>query len=204
MKKAIPWLSLVLVICCIFCTSRSCRSSKALAQAQADYNALKAASQADQAAADITIHKQTAIIASQDATISTANASIATKAGEIRNLKASLDALHANLPPVAPEVESLPLVINLRQQVSVLTEMVKAGADIIDAKDAEIEAWSEKFDAQADISAAWKAKFDSEFALRIAAENLAGEYHHYAKTGKVWRNVAIVAGAVAAGLVIAR
>lgn len=202
-KLAAPVVIGVLALLSLALLDRNCSSDKALAQAKRDYEALKAWAADEADAAHAALVQAEARIVAQDEIILDKSASISLKNAEIAELRRQLTTAVSE-EPIQPELESEPLVINLRRQIRLTTDMLTLAQGVVEDQRKQLAAWEAKFDAQVEISAAWKRQYENERALRVAAEEMFGLAEKRIKSAKTWRSAAIVAGAVAAGVIIAK
>ncbi|MBV6343484.1 hypothetical protein, partial [Candidatus Magnetobacterium casense] len=105
-----------------------------------------------------------------------------------------------NAEPSAPELESHPLVVNLRQQIDTLKGMFSLATATIADKDKEIALWEKKFAAQVEISEEWKANYNREHVLRLQAEGLFKMAEHKLNVSRSWGKVKSIATVAAAGV----
>jgi uncharacterized coiled-coil protein SlyX len=196
-KKLLPWIALALVSILAFLAVRSCGGpDERYWVAKATYNRAVADAAAKLDAALGTIALQEGTITAANAAIAEKEAKVAQYVGKVSTLTAELRALQ-NSEPAQPELETQPLVINLRAQIGNLTESLSINARVIAEKDGIIADWSAKFDAQAIISETWKAAYEREHRLRLSAEDLNISLEHQAKSIRLFGKVsmATLAGA---------
>lgn len=187
----------------LFALDRSCASNRALEKAKSDYAEQVRVLEADNAIKRDAILKAEETITQQDVAIGRLTSDIDTKNARITLLSGQLANIVGQEPSTTPEIESLPIVINLRAQVARLTEMFSVSQQLVSQENEIIKAWETKFAAQVEITSAWKARYDNEHTLRIACEGLVGKYEHARKSG-IWKTVGYAAGAFALGYVIAK
>ena len=201
MKKYLPIIAGVFALVAIVSFLRSCGLSEKYQKQKLAYTELRAVTDADHAV-------QLLFIAERDKIITTQNEKIEGFVGQVTTYQRQLSVLHSQLeelqneePPTTPEIESLPIVINLRGQVSRLTEMFTLANSIIAEKDKIIQAWEVKFAAQVDISNSWKKQYEDEHTLRLACEGMNKTLESKVRTiafrGKIWTAAALVAGGYA-------
>lgn len=180
---------------------KSCRSDAKLKKAKAEYAEAKAVAEADNEASIHRIDELTNNISHMTNEISQLREDVKVKDSRIVALSTRLDELQ-NAEPVQPELESEPLVINLRGQIAQLTEMFTISEQAGKLKDKEIELWAEKYAAQTAISAEWKKSYDNEHQLRLMSEGIVSGLESRVRGAKFLNKVAVVAvaGAVAYGL----
>jgi hypothetical protein len=198
--KVTAVLVIALAVCCFF-WARSCKSDAALRQSKLEYAGYRAVAEADHEIQQGIIKQSLEVIAQQDTKIGQYIEEINTYHDEITNLSNRLDELQ-NGEPNQPELETEPLVINLRGQIKTLTDMFSLAKQESEAKDRIILAWQDKYNAQVTISEAWKKQYDNEHALRVMAEDLFKSCEHSRKRSQLWGNVKAVAMGVAAGVAV--
>lgn len=201
-----PWPAIIIIglaLLALFALDRSCVADRELAQAKADYEEQVRILEADNALKLDAIAAAERAIAQKDAQISASGIVIATKDRQITLLRSELAVIVVQEPPTTPEVESLPIVINLRAQVSRLTEMFSLSEAARAEQDKVIASWRDKYEAQVTISVAWKAQAENEHTLRVQAESLFKIYEHQRKMN-IWKFVGYTAGAFALGYVIGK
>ena len=203
MAKNIKWLVVALVALGILGLSYA--FYQAFSGPSAKYLALKATydqavkDAAAQHALDLsTIVLNIESIALKDAAIAEKEAKVTRYVGKASTLAAELAALR-NAEPTQPELETQPLVINLRAQIGNLTKLYGVSLDIITAKDGIIADWSAKFDAQVTISETWKSAYERERRLRLTAEDLNKSLEHQGKVSRLYGKLT-TAGLAAAGV----
>jgi chromosome segregation ATPase len=187
----------------LFALDRSCVSSRELAQAKADYAEQVRLLEAANAQATERIGQMTNDIAQRDTNILKLEESVTQKDARITLLSGQLANIVGQEPPTTPEIESLPIVINLRAQVKTLNEMFSLATETINDKDDIIREWEAKFNSQFKITMEWKAMYDNEHALRVQAEGLF-KLSEQARKPNVWKTIGYIAGAAALGYVIGK
>jgi hypothetical protein len=184
-RKLAPWVfCIALLLLALALLDQSCRSNVALKQAKSDYAELKRITEADHAIQQGIILKAEETIAQKDEEIVRLNASVAHKQTAINQLNARLAEV-VGQEPAQPELETQPLVINLRLQIKFLNGLVESNLGIIGDKDRIIQAWESRFNAQVDISEAWKKRYENEHALRVQAEKLFTKSEHARKSNRL-------------------
>ena len=173
--------------------SRSCGLTGKLRQAKLKYEGYKAIVEADHELSRAHIEQLTNEIALKDEKIVTLRGESLAKQERITKLSTRLDELQNGEPPTTPEIEALPIVVNLRQQVATLTEMFTLAQGTIETKDREIELWSKKYDAQVAISAEWKVMYERENKLRLMGGELITGLERSLKISRLKGKVATVA-----------
>jgi len=203
MAKNIKWL--VVALAALSILSLLCALYQAFSGPSAKYLALKATydqavkDAAAQHALDLSmIVLNTESIALKDAAIAEKEAKVTQYVGKVSTLTAELAALR-DAEPIQPELETQPLVINLRAQIGNLTQALSISAEIITTKDGIISDWSAKFDAQATISETWKRAYETEHRLRLTAEELNTTLEHHGDASRLYGKLTM-AGLVAAGV----
>jgi len=203
MAKNIKWL--VVALAALSILSLLCALYQAFSGPSAKYLALKATydqavkDAAAQHALDLsTIVLNTESIALKDAAIAEKEEKVTQYVGKVSTLAAELAALR-DAEPAQPELETQPLVINLRAQIGNLTKLYGVSLDIITAKDGIIADWSAKFDAQVTISETWKSAYERERRLRLTAEDLNKSLEHQGKVSRLYGKLT-TAGLAAAGV----
>jgi len=108
-----------------------------------------------------------------------------------------------NAEPVAPELESHPLIINLRGQINNLTEMFTLSQNVVTTQRQEIEELGGKCIALESIGTEWKQAYEKEHALRVQAEEVFKVCEKRLKVNKGWGTaktvLIVVAGTYIAG-----
>lgn len=196
------WLWALVVGCLLlagFAIDKSCVAGRELAAAKADYAERVRVLEADNAIKQGAILKAEEVITQQNLAIAQANADKAEKDRQILALKATLHDLQDAEPPTTPEVEALPIVINLRAQVSRLTAMFTLSEAKNGDKDRVIVSLQTIVAAKDDVIAAWRGQYENEHTLRVAAEGLFKKSEHARKSNSLVKKVAL---GVAAGAVI--
>lgn len=195
----VMWAALAAYIVCGQC--QSCRLTKRLAVAEAKYQAQVAETAALQAQSDL-------IIAAKTHEAEVAMATADTKSQENAVLKEKVKAqatviadLQAAEPPTTPEVEALPIVINLRAQVRALTQGFTLAQQTIANQDLEIKHLRLVIVDKDIIIAEWEAKFNREQALRLSCQDLSAMYKRELTKFRLTGTVkTVVIGGLAAGL----
>jgi len=195
---------IVLVLVVFYIADCLFQTNERLRKAEADYAELVRVTEADHAIQQGIISEAEARIDEQSAVIAQTTAEVETKDAEIAALKRRLAEEQAAEPPTTAYIEALPVVRSLRAQVSTLSELLALSEAKSAAKDRIIVSKDTIISAQADQIAAWRIQYENEHALRIGAETLIEEFRLARRGAKAWRTAAIVAGAVAAGLIITK
>jgi len=103
--------------------------------------------------------------------------------------------------PSQPELETQPLVINLRGQIKTLTDMFSLADKEIAVRDGIIRAWESKYNTQVDITEVWKRQYESEHNLRLMAEGLVKNLEGRVRIGTLRGRALTIVGAVVVGYV---
>lgn len=193
MGKNLKWIVVALVAALAFFAVRSCGGpDEKYWVKKALYDQFVKDAAARHVTDLATIVTQEGTIAEKDAAIAEKDAKIAQYVGKVSTLSAELVALQ-NAEPVQPELETQPLVINLRAQIGNLTNLYSISIDIITTKDAIIADWSAKFDAQVVISDTWKQAYETEHRLRLLSEDLNKSLEHQGKVSRLYGKVSMAA-----------
>ena len=171
-QKTIITLAVIacLVISMLF-VARSCKLDSKYREMKLQYEGYRAIARADHELMIKRIALLSGEIVMRDKAIAGLEEIILVKNQRIAEGSARLAELQ-NAEPVAPELESHPLVINLRGQVSKLTKMFTLSQDVVTTQKQELEEWPKKFNAQVTISETWRQRYENEHALRLGCENL--------------------------------
>ena len=204
MKKTITAVAILALVACGVLWQRSCRADAQLRQAKLEYAGYKAVAEADHEIQFGIITEKNKVIVSMTKTIGKLNDENAADDAEIALLKDELEAVVGQEPPTTPDIEALPIVVNLRGQVKLLKEIVAKDIDVIANREKVIDAWELKFNAQVDISEAWRKNYESEHILRVQAEGLFKVCERSQRLNKFWKTTTIVAGAIAIGAIITK
>jgi len=179
-------------------TLRSCKLDKKYRGLKAAYETDKKITEADKALSVAHIEELNNAIGQMTSEVVRLSEEVLSKRKRISELSIQLDELISN-EPVQPELESQPLVISLRKQVSKLTEMYSLSQETVTLQTEEIAVLGGKFDAQVLISAEWKSMYDKERALRVNCEGLLKVCER--RVSSPWKTARTVAYGVAAGFV---
>jgi uncharacterized protein HemX len=178
---------------------RACKLDKKYRDLKAAYETDRKIAEADHALSVAHIAELNNAIASADKVIGQKNADIKAKSDKITLLQRRLDDVVGQEPPTTPEIESMPIVINLRAQIQNLSNMYSLATSIIDDKDEVIAQWSDKFYSMKKIAGEWKGMYDREHALRVNCEGLLGVCE--SRVPGPWKTIKKVALGVAAGFI---
>ena len=169
------WVTLILIVIllavCAFLVYTSIRADARLEAARVEYAVSLAAAEAAHAEQEARLLKAEETITQQNVKIGDLNAQIYVKTVQLNAQSAELAELQAQ-EPIVPELETHPLIINLRAQIRTLEKQAHFSLAIIDAQATALAAWEAKFDAQVSISESWKQRYETEHALRLEAERL--------------------------------
>ena len=169
MKKLLGTAILVALALAALCGWDMYRTAKADLKA---YRAKVDTLQADNAIKQTALDKAAVTIAEAQGSAASARSDAQAKGAEITLLKRELAAVVGQEPPTTPEVESLPIVINLRAQVARLSEMFT----LSEARAADLERVIVSKDtiiaAQAEAMVSLKAQRDNYKALWETADAL--------------------------------
>jgi len=172
-SKLWVWVAIIgLVLLNLSLWDRACRADARLAKAEAEYAEARRIAEADHELGQRRIEELTKAIGHRDEKIGELDGVIAADVARIRVLEGELRDIQDAEPPTTPEIEAMPIVINLRAQVKKLAEGFNLARETITLQSREIDELKGKcLDLEA-ISAEWKAAYDREHALRLAAEDL--------------------------------
>ena len=179
-------------------TLRSCKLDKKYRDLKAAYETERKIAEADKALSVAHIEELNNAIGQMTNEVVRLSEEVLSKRKRISELSIQLDELISS-EPVQPELESQPLVISLRKQVSKLTEMYSIAEQTITLQTASAAILGGKFDAQVLISAEWKGMYDKERALRVNCEGLLKVCER--RVSSPWKTARTVAYGVAAGFV---
>ena len=201
MKKLLtPAVTAALVVASLFLLTRNCGLTTAYKDMRNSYNELKLITDADKELSLAHIEQLNNTVSLADETIVQLQGVIRAKSAQVSGLSRELADLRA-AEPSQPELESQPLVISLRKQVSKLAEMFTLSQQTITLQTEEINAMWGKCNALESIVTEWKGQYEREHALRLSSEGLVKSLEKRVKAqgllGKV-KTVAIVT--VAGGL----
>jgi len=195
-KYLTPAVIVALVVASLFLLTRNCGLATAYKDMRNSYNELKLITDADKKLSLAHIEQLNNAIVSADETIVQLQGVIRAKSVQVSGLSRELADLRA-AEPSQPELESQPLVISLRNQISKLTNMYSLSQQVITTQTAISDELRSKFDAQVTISETWKSMYDKEHALRLMSEGLVSNLEHKVKSqgllGKV--KSAVIVGA---------
>ena len=180
-------------------TLRSCKLDKKYRDLKAAYETDKKIAEADKALSVAHIEELNNAIGQANNEVVRLSEEVLSKRKRISELSIQLDELISNEPD-QPELESQPLVISLRKQVSKLTEMYSLSQETVTLQSKQIGLIVGQYDAQVLISAEWKGMYDKEHALRVNCEGLLKVCE--SRVSSPWKTVKTVAYGVAAGFVV--
>lgn len=203
MKQLLPWVTIGALVLLFLCAlDSSCQKDAALAQAKVEYEALKAETAHAQSEADERIAALAEAIADKESAIVQIERNLAQYVAKTTTLTAELTALQS-AEPAQPELESEPLVINLRAQVVKLSEMFSLATGTITAQSQEIDALKGKAALWQEVAAEWRGKYERETTLRLNAESLFRLSERRRKADRIWKYAA-PAAALAVGYLIGK
>ena len=174
MKQMKTIITLAVIACLVISmlfVARSCKLDSKYREMKLQYEGYRAIAEADHELMMKRIALLSGEIVMRDKAIAGLEEIILVKNQRIAEGSARLAELQ-NAEPVSPELESHPLVINLRGQVSKLTKMFTLSQDVVTTQKQELEEWPKKFNAQVTISETWRQRYENEHALRLGCENL--------------------------------
>ena len=203
MKKLVLAALVVAVVFHVFFVVKSCQTADVFRQAKKDYAMFLAIVEKEHEDHLAAIANANATMAKQDAKISELNQTVSEYKARIDGLSVQLDKLLAEEPQTTPEIEAMPIVINLRQQVKTLTEMFSLAQKTIEEKDRVIAAWEEKFYIQVKVSESWEKQYDNEHLLRVQCESMFRLCERKSRSNSLWATVGKYGLPVAAGIFIA-
>ena len=180
-------------------TLRSCKLDKKYRGLKAAYETDRKIAEADKALSVAHIEELNNSIGQMTNEVVRLSGEITQKTEQNKVLSRDLADLIANEPD-QPELESQPLVISLRKQVSKLTEMYSLSQETVTLQSKQIGLIVGQYDAQVLISAEWKSMYDKERALRVNCESLLKLSE--SRVFSPWKTVRTVAYGVAAGFVV--
>jgi hypothetical protein len=169
---------------------------------KSDYAEMVRITEADQGFARQRIEELEADNAGKDVKIAQYVEKIQTYHAEITTLSDRVEELQNAEPPTTPDIEAMPIVINLRGQVAALTQAFDLSQkEVTLQKQISAELWGKVSNLEK-IADEWRGMYDREHALRVNCELLFKEADRrvsvYRFRGKVATAVA-VAGAVVIG-----
>jgi hypothetical protein len=179
---------------------RSCKLDKKYRDLKAEYETDRKVFEADHALSMGRIDELTNAIGQADETIVKKDAELLSKTKQLAQLSNQLDELVDNEPPTTPDIEAMPIIINLRGQLSKLTEMYIISGQTITLQSEEIAVLKGKCNTLESIGTEWKQSYDKEHALRVNCESLLKLSEK--RVSNPWKTVRNVAVGVAAGFVV--
>jgi len=171
MKTIITLVVIACLIISMLFVARSCKLDSKYRELKLQYAGYRAIAEADHELMMKRIALLSGEIVMRDKAIAGLEEIILVKNQRIVEVSARLAELQ-NAEPVSPELESHPLVVNLRGQISQLTEMFTLSQNVVTTQRQELEEWPKKFNAQVTISETWRQRYENEHALRLGCENL--------------------------------
>jgi chromosome segregation ATPase len=181
---------------------RSCAVDARIRKAKLAYQELRAITEAESKMMSTRLDELNKAIGHRDEAIGKLESEVAAKNLEISAAKTELAELQAAEPPTTPEIEALPIVINLRGQVAKLTDMFNLSQNTITIQSLEIDELWGKTKLLEDVVAEWKGGYEREHALRIQAENMFKICERGRRLQKFWKTTAIVATGAVTGLLL--
>jgi hypothetical protein len=175
---------------------RACKLDKKYRDMKAAYETERRIAEADHALSMGRIDELTNAIGQMDEAIVQKDIEITQKAEQIKVLSRDLAYLIANEPPTTPDIESMPIVINLRGQLSKLTEMYSLCEQAVTLQSEEIDVLKGKCIALGAIGEEWRVQYDKEHALRLSAEGLFKLGEHRVGLNKTIAKVAVGVAAI--------
>jgi len=160
-----------LMLCAIFFV-RSCGLSQKLREKEHEYIEYRAVTEESFKVMSNRLDALTNEIALKDKAIVEIESALAVKNLELSAARAELSALQNAEPATTPEEEALPIVINLRGQISKLNGMVTLVQDIAQKQAEEIVQLKGKVTLLEQVGAEWKGAYEREHTLRLQAEDL--------------------------------
>ena len=176
----------------------SCNAGRQLRDAKLRYEAYRAVAEADHAAMTEKVSHMTNEISRLGAAIAEKDAKVAQYVERVSTLTAELTALQDAEPPTTPEIEALPIVVNLRGQVAKLTAAFSLAQDTITLQGEEIALLVGQRELLEGVAAEWRGAYEREHALRVQAEGLFKLSERRVGMNKVVTKVAL--GVAAAGV----
>jgi hypothetical protein len=155
-----------------FSLFRSCAVDARIRKAKLAYQELRAITEADKQLSDNRIGQLTKSIVDKDRQILNIEKEITQKDEQLTVVNQRLRDLQAAEPPTTPEIEALPIVVNLRGQVAKLTGMFNLSQNVVVAQSQEIVELKGKVGLLELVAAEWKGAYNREYALRLSSEKL--------------------------------
>jgi len=202
MKTIITLVVIACLIISMLFVARSCKLDSKYRELKLQYAGYRAIAEADHELTMKRIALLSGEIVMRDKSIAEREEIILVKNQRIAEVSAQLAELQ-NAEPVSPELESHPLVVNLRGQISQLTEMFTLSQNVVATQRQEIEELGGKCIALESIGDEWEQAYEREHALRVQAEEVFKVCEKRLRMNKGWgtaKTVLIVAaGAYIAG-----
>ena len=185
--------------CCLLVAAVSCVATLFVVQKCGDsaykrmrmqYNVYRAATQAILEESDRIIDEKNATIAEMDKEIIEATKVVGHMTNLIGVRDDRLTKLRAEL---AATTDKDAKIANLSEQVRIWAEKFDLAQKIVSEKDAQIGAWSMKFDAQVAISDEWRKSYEREHSLRLLCEGLVTAGERRFKKANTVKTLAITA-----------
>lgn len=173
-------VGLVLLLTFGFLVDQACfRLPSKLKEAEAKYNVLVAETELTNQAAAAERARLLEVIAKNEAREAELLAESAQYVDQIQTYRAEITRLQAQEPPTTPEIEALPIVINLRAQVRQFSLALEAANQTISLQAQTITLLTQDKALLRERVDSWRGQYEREHALRLSAEGL------YAKSTKV-------------------
>lgn len=180
---------------------RSCAADGRLQEMKLQYETYRAINTAAHEMMSTRLDKLNSEVAAKDQIIGQLEQKIDTYVKKTALLTAELEELQ-NAEPVQPELESEPLVINLRAQVGKLTDMFSLATNTITLQNEKIDVLKGKVKLWEEVAGEWKGAFERERELRLQAEGLFKACERSQRMNKFWRTTSLVATGAVAGLLL--
>lgn len=203
-SKSTPWIvALAFAVVAGLMSYKACNQLPSkLRDAELKYQAYRAMSIADQKKPDAVI----AGLRADNAKVAEENTGLKKDVGTLKATVAAqvqtIADLQANEPPTTPEIEAMPIVINLRAQVKSLTVAFSLAQTTIEKQDKIILNLELTVRNMEGIITEWQTKFNRADALRLAAESLNLGYKKQIASMRLTGTIEkVVIGGLAAGVV---
>lgn len=200
-RTIITAVIVIALVVCGFLFARSCGLNSRLAKAKADYEEYRRIVQTENELMSTRLDELNSSISDKDQIIGQLEHKVDQYVEKLRHTTQELEELQ-NAEPVQPELESEPLVINLRAQLSKLTTMFSLSEQTVTLQAEEISALKEKAILLEQVSVEWKSAYEREHQLRLMSEDLFKASERSRKTNKTLTKIAygVAAGSIVYGL----